>query len=260
VRVSDIAGPPSIDLNVDIGEGFPHDEALLQFATSANICCGVHAGSEELTRETIELCKRHNVRIGVHPGYPDRETMGRRPIERGQEREYFDSIFRQVRDFTKIVQPAYIKPHGAFYNDTAIILPTGWDVSEDDQEAGSTYGAGGVFLSQHPGLGTLGMLLRVNRIDLMGLSATAHREIAHRAKRHLIREGFGDRAYRPDGTLVGRGELGAVLQDPRQIQRQVLELAPLVDSICLHGDTPDCLEFAELVYKTLVDAGLEVRA
>ncbi|MBX6315566.1 MAG: LamB/YcsF family protein, partial [Isosphaeraceae bacterium] len=40
--------PPgrSIDLNADLGEGCPWDEALLERVTSASICCGFHAGGE----------------------------------------------------------------------------------------------------------------------------------------------------------------------------------------------------------------------
>ena len=74
----------------------------------------------------------------------------------------------------------------------------------------------------------------------------------------MIWEGFADRRYREDGTLVPRNELNSVLEDPEEIRKQVLEIAPKVDSICLHGDTPNCLQFAELVKKTLQDAGYEV--
>jgi UPF0271 protein len=76
--------------------------------------------------------------------------------------------------------------------------------------------------------------------------------------RSIIKEGFADRRHRSDGSLVPRGEPGAVLEDPEEIRRQILEIAPKVDSICIHGDTPNCLEFAELVNKTLVDAKYEV--
>ena len=81
MRVSDIVGGRKIDLNVDIGEGFPHDRELLAFASSANVCCGTHAGSRELTIETVELCREHGLRVGAHPGYPDRASMGRQSIE-----------------------------------------------------------------------------------------------------------------------------------------------------------------------------------
>jgi 5-oxoprolinase (ATP-hydrolysing) subunit A len=249
-----------VDLNVDIGEGFPHDEALVEYATSANVCCGEHAGSLDLMMETIELCRRRKIRVGLHPGYPDRGSRGRAPMLPERQREYLESIYRQTDRFLRVAPAEYLKPHGAFYNETAVILPEGWDVDEPGGPERSRYQAGGTFLAQSPGVQALMILLRIHRLGLMGLPGTAHQEIARRAGKSFFREGFADRAYRSDGTLVPRGEEGAVLEDPDRIREQVLALAPRVDSICLHGDTPNCLEFAELVRRTLVDAGYEVRS
>lgn len=257
VTISQIVGRRTIDLNVDIGEGFAHDAELLRFASSANICCGVHAGSKDLTWETLELCRKHRVRIGAHPGYPDRESMGRKPMEAGQERVYLKSLFDQVAWFAEIARPSYLKPHGAFYNDTAIVLPHNWETLRK-RAAVSEYESGGLYLAQFPGVQSLVMMLRVHRLSLMGLESTAHKAIATRSRQPFIREGFADRGYRPDGTLKPRTEPNAVLKDPKDVKRQVLTLAPKVDSLCLHGDTPDCLEFAELVYKTLLDNGYGV--
>ena len=108
MRISEITGPRAIDLNVDIGEGFAFDESLLEFASSANICCGVHAGSAELTRETVEMCKAKAVRYGMHPGYPDRASMGRLTMPSGAERDYLGSIFEQAKSFSEFARPAYI--------------------------------------------------------------------------------------------------------------------------------------------------------
>ncbi|MEZ0326099.1 MAG: 5-oxoprolinase subunit PxpA [Fimbriimonas sp.] len=255
MKVSDVIGKKTIDLNVDIGEGFPFDRELLRFASSANICCGVHAGSQDLTAATVELCRRQRVRVGAHPGYPDRENMGRRPMEEGQEREYLRSVFEQVRWFVALAKPEYIKPHGAFYNDTAIVLPENWQFRMRTKEAITPYDTGGLYLAQYPGIQSLSMILRVHKLPLMGLRSTAHAQAAERSGQTLIHEGFADRAYTNQGTLAPRGEEGAVFHDPKQIREQVLRLAPEVDSICLHGDTPSCVQFAELVYKTLVDSG-----
>jgi len=253
-------GDHRIDLNVDIGEGFPHDEALLAFATSANVCCGEHAGSWDLTMATVDLCKSRGVRIGVHPGYPDRANMGRREMEVDQHRAYLESIFGQVERFAKVVRPDYIKPHGAFYNQTGAILPPTWVPSDDRWKALIDEDPIGQALGKIPGAGSLGMILRIHRLPLMGLPGTGHEEIAKRAEVLLFREGFADRAYRDDGTLVPRSVPGSVYDDPEHVREQVLRLADSVDSICLHGDTPDALEFAELVTKTLRDAGYEVGA
>jgi UPF0271 protein len=253
-------GDRRVDLNVDIGEGFLNDEALLDFATSANICCGEHAGSWELTQATVDLCRSKDVRIGAHPGYPDRASMGRRPMEIAEHSAYLRSIFDQVDRFAKLVRPAYLKPHGAFYNQTAQVLPAIWVPSDDRWRALLEEDPIGQALGNIPGAGSLGMILRIHRLSLMGLAGTAHEEITKRAEVMLLREGFADRAYNEDGTLVPRTEPGAVLQDPLEVKAQVLRLASTVDSICLHGDTPNALQFAELVTKTLRDAGYEVAA
>jgi 5-oxoprolinase (ATP-hydrolysing) subunit A len=247
-----------VDLNVDIGEGFGHDEALLDFATSANVCCGEHAGSWELTQQTIELCKSKGIRVGAHPGYPDRASMGRREMDVAEHSIFLKSIFEQVARFAGVLRPEYIKPHGAFYNQTAQILPATWVPTDDRWRALILEDPIGQAIGAIPGAGSLGMLLRVHRAPLMGLAGTAHEEIAKRAEVFLFREGFADRGYRLDGTLVPRSEAGALLEDPALVKEQVLRIAPLVDSICLHGDTPDALSFAELVSKTLKDAGFEV--
>lgn len=254
MKISEVVGKKQIDLNVDIGEGFAFDEDLLRFASSASICCGVHAGSLELTEATVDLCRRQRVRFGAHPGYPDRESMGRMPLAAGQEREYLSSVFRQVSEFMRF-EPEFVKPHGAFYSDTAVILPEHWQYIKRTSAATKPYDMGGLFLAQYPGIQSLSMILRVTKLPLLGLESTAHSPIADRAGQALIREGFADRAYTEAGTLVPRTEAGAVLTEASQIREQVLRLAPTVDSICLHGDTPHCLEFAELVYKTLTDDG-----
>lgn len=231
-----------VDLNVDIGEGFPYDEALLDFATSANVCCGEHAGSWELTLQTIEMCKRKGVRIGMHPGFPDRESMGRRTPNHQELNEFCDSLEEQCHRFLEEADANYVKPHGAWYNmlcgrrpditgeqarDAAFVTPTLFDV-----------------------------LIRSGLPAMLMDSPTAG--VIRKSGGSVISEGFADRAYLPDGTLMPRSEPGAVLHDPDEIKAQVLRLAPEVDSICLHGDTPGCLEFAEMVRKTLEDAGYEV--
>lgn len=275
MRVSDIVSPSAkgrpylyiensrrehhrIDLNVDIGEGFPYDKDLLKFASSANVCCGEHAGSRDLTQETVALCKARKIRVGAHPGYPDRPSMGREHLEGSHIREYLDSILDQVKWFVTNGAPTYLKPHGAFYSDTGPILPEDWESALAMIPGSTAYEAAGVYLAQYPGIQVLTLLLRIYKLPLMGLEPTAHRIVAQRANQSLLREGFADRAYRPDGALVARTEPGAVLKDPQEIRQQVLRLAPEVDSICLHGDTPNCVEFAELVYSTLTDAGYEV--
>ena len=196
----------------------------------------------------------------MHPGYPDRPGMGRRTLLPYNSTTWNSSLVEQAVRFCEYVKPAYVKPHGAFYNDTALPLEFFVPPEPGPVSRGSSYVAeskGGFaarILAGLPGGTSLATILLTTPC-LMGLPGTMHEWIAGSS---FIREGFADRAYEPHGTLVPRSEPGAVLEDPEQIRQQVLDLAPKVDSICLHGDTPNCLEFAEIVFKTLVDAGYEV--
>ncbi|MBI5708312.1 MAG: LamB/YcsF family protein [Armatimonadetes bacterium] len=229
-----------VDLNVDIGEGFPYDEALLEFASSANVCCGEHAGSWDLTLETIELCRRKGVRIGMHPGFPDRESMGRRMPEEDELKNWNLSLLRQIARFLVTGAAQYVKPHGAWYN---LLAMSEAELSASREQA---VHARTVVLADVSGL----PFVLLGASELVGALRMTGRKV--------IEEGFADRAYLPNGTLMPRSEPGAVLHDPKEIAAQVLRLAPEVDSICLHGDTPGCLEFAEMVHRTLEDSGYEV--
>ncbi|MCB8932124.1 MAG: LamB/YcsF family protein [Fimbriimonadaceae bacterium] len=217
-----------VDLNVDIAEGFPFDAPLLEFATSANICCGVHAGSPELTAETVARCRERGIRIGAHPGYPDRESMGRREPATDEREAFLDSAWDQIRNFAGF-QPAYVKPHGALYN---------WLSRLDASEAAGAK-----------------RRLRLQGTAVMALAETKWAECLGS---FAIREGFVDRLVLENGRLAPRSEPGAVLHDPAEVAAQALRLAPRVDTLCLHGDTEGCLELAETVVRALRDSGWEL--
>lgn len=244
-----------VDLNVDIGEGFPHDEALLEFATSANVCCGQHAGSWDLTEQTVALCWKRGVRVGAHPGYPDRKSMGRRYPTPEESASWREILIKQVVAFKVQFAPAYFKPHGAWYN---ILARTSCRLKALPE---SVVSDADCIMVIGPLTG-LPLMIRAGSFhDKMYRTLAREGLIPNfetRPEEAVITEGFADRRYLANGALVPRSEPNAVLKDPDEIQRQVLELAPKVQSICLHGDTPNCLQFAELVKKTLMDSGYEV--
>jgi UPF0271 protein len=228
----------TVDLNVDIGEGFAFDEALLDFATSANVCLGAHAGSRELTLETISLCNEKGVRIGLHPGFPDRDSMGRARMSPDDVEWYTQSIFDQVAEFSG-AGAEYVKPHGAWYNMLTDPVPP--DPA----------------LFRGCKLMLDGVVAMTSLPVMMMPNGRAYRMLVDDGDR-VISEGFADRRYLPDGTLAPRSMDGAVLQGHAAIAAQALSLALQVDSLCLHGDTEGCVEIAELVYQTLTDNGFEV--
>jgi UPF0271 protein len=222
-------------LNADVAEGFPHDPEILSLVTSANVCCGEHAGGWDLTLATFELCAERGVRIGLHPGYPDRANMGRASLNRigVSVAAAADSLRRQIERALTICQPAYVKPHGALYHETM--------------------GAGGVS-------DTFTELLREFRLPLMGLAGTHHERIAEAAGVLFLSEGFADRGYTADGKMIPRGMPGALVTEPTAAAIQALRLAPTVDSLCVHGDTPNCLEILSAVRSELLAGGYEVVA
>lgn len=223
-----------VDLNVDIGEGAPYDDELILLATSANVCLGAHAGSEETTRETIRKCRDRGLRLGAHPGIPDREGRGRSPLGNPDpplRQRWRDSLRKQLESASEAASFAYLKPHGALYNE-----------------------------STRPGLAAdlVAELLDRFALPLMGLPGTHHEELARRAGVPFLREGYADRRLGPDGRLVPRTEPGAVLVEPVEIEAAVRRILPDVDSLCVHGDSPRCVETARLVRRVVREAGWEV--
>lgn len=227
-----------IDVNVDIGEGFAYDDELIKLATSANVCCGAHAGSRELTLETIEKCKRAGVRIGMHPGFPDRASMGRSLPRPDEADRWFESLLDQADSFMKAYKAAYFKPHGAWYN--LLCSPSRIPNELNGMASGMLFG----FCRRYVISPMLADCAPYEHLKLYGCPP--------------IREGFADRAYDKRGFLVPRGQPEAMLEDPETIAKQVTKLALQCQSICVHGDSEGCTAILELVVKTLEDGGYEV--
>ena len=210
-------------LNVDAAEGFPNDDELFGFANWVNVCCGEHAGSPELTTTTLAECHRKGLKAGAHPGFPDRDGMGRRdPADSETLNIWLLNAQKQVLAWAKEFE--YVKPHGALYN--ILTRPDHWayepcrDWVMEVQEA----------------TGLRFMLLAGTPLTI---------EIG------AWREGFADRRYREDGTLVPRTEQGAVLHDLDEITAQVRRLEGVVDSVCVHGDGSDAAAICRHVARIL---------
>lgn len=225
----------SIDLNADLGEEVTDDAALLEVVTSANVACGYHAGSAAIMRAVCEQAVRRDVSLGAQVSYADRDGFGR--VARDVA---FDVLREQVADqvgtLGTIARAAgtevrYLKPHGALYH----------RVLEDREQAQALLAGSGDL----PVLGMPGLSL----------------QLAARAGRRVLREGFPDRAYDDRGRLVARSVPGAVLEDETRIVAQALHLAEVggVDSLCVHGDTPGALAHAVAVRAALAAAGWTLR-
>lgn len=219
-----------MNLNADIGEGAGEDEAVLACVDSANVACGVHAGSASISIATARRCRTLGVQVGAHPGYDDRSGFGR--IERSMSAEDIEALIAfQVAGLAAVAPVAYIKPHGALYH----------RCQRDSAVADA--------------------LVRVARAHGVGVVGQPDFEIAAAAARAGIpayREGFADRLMLPDGSLAPRTQSGAVL-DPRTAAGQAVRLARSgrFDTICVHGDTKGAGQVAQAVRQALRDAGIE---
>ncbi|ULJ64414.1 5-oxoprolinase subunit PxpA [Wielerella bovis] len=242
-----------VDLNADLAEACGVDEALLQRVTSANICCGVHAGGAEHIAQAFVWAKENGVRVGAHPSFPDRENFGRKnmdlpPNELRAWLLYQLGAVQTLCDHFD-VEMAYVKPHGALYNQSAQDLDLANLIAQTIREFNP-------------------------KLKLMGLSGSLHIQAAQNAGLGVISEVFADRRYLPDGSLVPRSRPDATVSSDDEAVAQVLQMvrdgsvtavdgsrvAVQADSICLHGDGEHALEFADKIRKALADNGIKIQA
>jgi 5-oxoprolinase (ATP-hydrolysing) subunit A len=248
----------SIDLNADLGEGFGRwrltdDERLLSVVTSANVACGFHAGDAATMRRVCELAAERGVRIGAQVSYRDLAGFGRRamdvpPAELAAEVAYQIGAL-EVFARAAGTRVSYVKPHGALYNRAV----------HDEEQAGAV---------------VEGVLLADAGLPVLGLPGSRLLELAAKAGLPAVQEAFADRAYTEEGTLVPRGQDGAVVTDPEAVVERSVGLArsgwvtshsgaPVevrARSLCLHGDTPGAVELAHRVRARLEESGIRVEA
>jgi len=230
-----------IDLNCDLGEGAPHDAELMPLITSANIACGAHAGDEETMRRTLLLAKEHGVSAGAHPGYMDRENFGRRELSLSPA-EIFLLVREQLRALRTLAAEqgsriTHVKPHGALYNQAArdrLIADAIAEAVHDEDPS----------------------------LMLFGLAGSESMAAAGACRLQAVAEVFADRRYRPDGSLVPRTEADAMITDPAESCDQVLRFIrkEKTDTVCLHGDGPQAVLFAQELRSALHRAGVDVRS
>lgn len=230
-----------IDLNCDLGEGIGNDEAIMPHITSANIACGFHAGDEITMRETLRLAKRFGVNAGAHPSWKDRENFGRKEMNASPE-EAEKLVFEQIQILMAIAKEegvtlTHVKPHGALYNQSA----------KDVQLANA-----------------IARAIKTVSVDLIlvGLAGSRSIEAGRAVGIRVAAEGFPDRGYNADGSLMSRLLPGALIESPEEVAQHAVELIRRggMDTLCLHGDHPNAAENAKLLRKSLEQNGIKVVA
>jgi UPF0271 protein len=249
----------TIDLNADVGEaddvtGREVERALLGLVTSAHVACGGHVGDEQSMRRTVQTALAAGVRVGAHPSYPDRDGFGRRPMEMAPD-DLRSSLAAQIGALVAVTASLgtrvhSVKAHGALYGEVG--------------RGGSSCDALAAAVREHCEPGTALVLPA-------GSPAVA---VLQAAGTPVLQEGFSDRAYLPDGALVARSAAGSVYDEPDVAAAQALGLAVrgsvmahdgsvlrlAVDTLCVHGDSPNAVAMAVAVRRVLADAGVIVQA
>ncbi len=248
----------TIDLNADLGESFGAwsmgaDEAILPYVSSVNLACGFHAGDPHTLRASIQRALAHGIAIGAHPGYPDLLGFGRRDMALTPE-EVFDCVLYQVAAVQGMCaalggQLHHVKPHGALYNRAA-------------RDADCAAAIARAVQCINPGL------------ILYGLARSCLVTEAEKIGLPVVGEAFADRHYTPEGTLVPRSRPDALIEDVEEavaqarsiVHRQAViaehghVVALRAGTLCLHGDGPHALDFAQAIRRALEADGLRIAA
>lgn len=227
----------NVDLNADLGEGAGCDRELLQLVSSANIACGFHAGDAQTMLQSIRWAREFGVAIGAHPSFPDRDNFGRTAMQLPAETVYAQVVY-QVGALKALTESeggrlVHVKPHGMLYNQAAC----------DPQLADAIAAA-------------------VKAVDpALMLVGLANSELIRSGVRHGLitrQEVFADRGYQTDGSLIPRGQPGALVESNEQAITQTLAMIKQglvqslngewvkvqADTVCLHGDGAHALDFA----------------
>ena len=245
----------SVDLNCDLGEGFPFDRDLMSYISSANIACGFHAGNSDTMRQTVEWALENEVAIGAHPSFPDRKNFGRSDLfGAGIGPENLPVILSdQITALQKICSEFgthlhHVKPHGALYNRAA------WD----------------------PVVSSL-ICKVMKEIDpslrFYGLSGSVMKTESDACHLEFVNEVFADRTYREDGSLTPRQESGATIKDGSVAVGQVLQMLlqgtvttitgkriPIIaETICIHGDGANAPGIAKEVRDAILKNGIVIK-
>ncbi|WLI78335.1 5-oxoprolinase subunit PxpA [Kosakonia sp. H02] len=239
-----------IDLNADIGEGFDrNDRELMAVVTSVNIACGFHAGDAATMLRCVKHALAHDVAIGAHPSFLDRENFGRTKMSTPPEVVYAEVLY-QIGALAAMVRTeggrlAHVKPHGMLYNQAAEDAPLADAIARAVHDFDPT-------------------------LILVGLAGSELIRAGERFGLKTRQEVFADRGYLPTGRLVPRSEPGALIDDENMALAQTLEMVQhgrvksvdgryasvMAQTVCVHGDGEHALMFARRLRSAFIAQGV----
>ncbi|GGI57832.1 5-oxoprolinase subunit PxpA [Winogradskyella haliclonae] len=233
-----------IDINADVGEGIGNEASLMPYLSSCNIACGGHAGDFDTMKSVVKLAKAHQVKIGAHPSFPDKLNFGRVDMKLSSE-TLFDSLKSQIEDLANVlksesIEMHHIKPHGALYN-----------LAAKDSEIAK-------------------VILKVlksfpSSVKLYAPYKSVISQLAKHENIEVVFEGFADRNYNEDLSLVSRQKNEALITKKEAVFEHVfkmiseqkviaingVEVELFVDTICVHGDTKNAQDILEYLHHNL---------
>jgi len=236
-----------VTINCDMGESFGlykigDDEGLMPHISIANVACGFHASDPTVMAHTVQLAKRHNVRVGAHPSLPDLQGFGRREMKM-QPEELTDCIIYQVGALKGFLeregmQLFHVKPHGSLYG-----------MAAKSQEIAKA----------------IADAVKVFKVPVMGMVGTVHERVYPSEGLEFISEYYADLDYADDGMVIITREHQAF--DPQRAAERALravnegvalsvngkEVQVRADSICVHSDTPNATVLAQAVKTAVAD-------
>ena len=245
-----------ININCDLGEKSKHhsnkyDPDLLEIVNSANVACGYHAGDKETMNQVVKISKKNGVSIGAHPSFNDPENFGRKRINLSSSEirkliiDQYNILQNIASNYGEFV--SHIKPHGALNN-----------MACEDSELAKT----------------LAKAIREISQDLIYLVPTGSKmeEEAKKLNMKIACEIFADRNYEDDGNLVSRKKSHALITNPEEAKKHVLNMVKNqalnchsgkqipceIDSVCIHGDNLSSLETAFKVKENLKENNLNL--
>ena len=233
-----------IDINADVGEGVGNEPLIMPYLSSCNIACGGHAGSDIIMKETIQLAKKYNVKVGAHPSFPDKENFGRIVLDMSYA-ELYTSLLDQVLVLKYIAEEEgvvlnHVKPHGALYN-----------LAAKDEKTAQVI---------------VDVIKRMEQpLKLYAPNNSIISKLANNVNVEVINEAFADRNYNEDLSLVSRQKDSALLTQKDEILHHIISMikhqkvktisgveVPIkASTFCVHGDTENAIEILEFLNSEL---------
>ena len=226
----------NVKLNADLGEGANIEKLIMPFLSSCSIACGGHTGDVNSMSEAVKIAVEHNVKIGAHPSYPDKDGFGRIPINISNK-DLSKSLISQINSLNQILNDFkinldHIKPHGALYNLSA----KNYDLAMLIIEV-VTQNYDGVYLYVPSG----------SLIEKLALENNVK----------IKKEVFLDRNYNSDNSLVSRDNENAIIKSSKLMFDRIENLTKngfllsvsgkkinlQADTFCIHGDSPNIVDY-----------------